>query len=124
MAHSVSGFDLEYTGRKSWKANVRVGGRIIAVAPVTWTKGRREGDNGTVYQEVWFQDSAEMEERRLSTKPFITAVAIAKDYNHHPHHFQEFRSVLEVISTGHALTEKSIETRVLRRLRSIDFANA
>jgi hypothetical protein len=124
MAHSVSGFDLEYTSRTSWKANVRVGGRIIAVAPVTWTKGRREGDNGTVYQEVWFQNSAEMEERRLSAEPFIIAVAIAKDYNHHPHQFQEFRSVLEVISTGRALTEKSIETRVLRRLRSIDFANA
>jgi hypothetical protein len=124
MAHSVSGFDLDYTSRTSWKANVRSGGRIIAVAPVTWTKGRREGDDGTVYQEVWFQHAAEMEERRLGTEPFIVAVAVAKDYNHPPHQFYEFRSVLEVVSTGRVLTDKSIETRVLRRVRSVDFENA
>jgi hypothetical protein len=123
LAHSVAGFELKYTSRTSWKAEVRAHGRLVAIAPVTWTKGRRQLGKD-VFQEVWYQDADEMDGARLSKDPFIVAVALAKDYNRHPHEFQSFQAVFEVVPTGRRLTNKSIETKVLRRVTSMDFANA
>ena len=121
MAHEVDGLTLRYTSRTSWKAEIMVGGRTIAVAPVTWTKGRR-GSPPDLFQQVWFRNQTELEQYRTSPAPFLVAVAIAKDYNKHPHEFAEFRQVLEVQSTGKRLDDNSIETRVIRRVskKSID----
>jgi hypothetical protein len=125
MAHSVSGLELKYTSRTSWKAEVRCHGKLVAVAPVTWTKARHTKNHSQdVYQQVWFQHGDELEAHRTSNKPFIVAVAIAKDYNHHPHQFQEFQAVFEVVATGAICDEKSIETKVIRRLTSRDFDTA
>jgi hypothetical protein len=77
-----------------------------------------------VFQAVWYQNADEMEAARLSAVPFIVAVAIAKDYSEHPHKFQDFKAIFEVVSTGNQLTRNSIETKVLRRVSSMDFANA
>ena len=122
MAHSVGGLDLKYTSRTSWKAEIRSHGKVVAIAPVTWTKGRYTKENSQeVFQQVWFQDADELEERRTSTDPFIVAVAVAKDYSHHPHEFKDFQAVFEVVATGEIWDEKSIETRVIRRVTSKDF---
>jgi hypothetical protein len=115
MSHSVSGFELKFTSRRSWKAELRRYGRQIGVVPVTWTKGRSTS-GGEVFQQVWFQNLTEMEKHRASKKPFVVAVAIVKDYSQHPHAVQSFQAVFEVIATGAALSENSIETKVLRRL--------
>jgi hypothetical protein len=122
QAHSVGGLDLKYTSRTSWKAEIRSHGKVVAIAPVTWTKGRDTKENSQeVFQQVWFQDADELEEHRTSTDPFIVAVAVAKDYGHHPHEFKDFQAVFEVVATGEIWDEKSIETKVIRRVTSKDF---
>jgi hypothetical protein len=119
MTHPVDGFDLKFTSRTSWKAERRCRGKLVDIVPVTWTKGRRQDpDTKNVYQEVWFQDHNEMDERNNSREPFPVAVAIAKDYSKFPHAFDQFRAIFEVVSTGNILSEKSIETKVLRRLKA------
>ena len=114
MPHSVDGFEVTFTSRRSWKANLRLRGTLIDKVPVTWTKGRWQAGSD-LFQEVWFQDADELEAHRISTRPFKVALAIAKDYSEHPHQFEEFRGIFEVQATGEKLSENSIQTRVLRR---------
>ncbi len=111
----VDGFDLKYTSRTSWKAARRQNGTLIDVVPVTWTKGWSTTDAGPLL-EVWFQKSNEMEEHRNRREPFVVAVAVAKDYKVHPHQHKQFVGVYRVASTGRALSEDSIETRVIERV--------
>jgi hypothetical protein len=61
-----------------------------------------------------------MHERNQSREPFVVAVAAAKDYSRHPHEFDGFRALFEVVPTGRILSENSIETKVLRRVTSRD----
>jgi hypothetical protein len=117
MTHPVSGFDLKFTNRRSWKAERRYAGRLIDVVPVTWTKGRRS-ENGEIFQEVWYQDKEEMEARRTDPTPFVVALAIAKDYSIQPHAFDAFRCLYKVSATGAVLSDRSIETKVLERVRA------
>jgi len=117
MAHCVDGFELSFKDRRSWKAKRVAHGKLIDVIPVTWTKGMRKESN-EIFQEVWFRDVAEMETFRSQSAPFVVALAIAKDYSVIPHAFDEFRGIFEVIPTGIVLSENSIETRVLRRIRA------
>ena len=119
MAHRVDGFELSFTARTSWKAKRAEHGKLIDVIPVTWTKGRRNDPlSNEIFQEVWFRDVAEMETFRSQSAPFVVALAIAKDYSADPHVFDEFRGIFEVKSTGRVLSENSIETLVLRRVRA------
>ena len=90
-------------------------GKLIDAIPVTWTHGRK-GD----VQEVWYQNAAELEAARLGSAPFVVAVAHAKDPEAEPPEFHEFRGVFEVLATGKRLSEQSIETKVIRRLRAGD----
>ncbi len=115
----VDGFDLKFTSRTSWKAERRLRGEPIDIVPVTWTKGRRQGaDSKEIFQEVWYQDPAEMGTRAADTSPFVIALAVAKDYAIFPHAFKEFVGVFEVVATGKTLSDKSIETKVLKRVRA------
>ena len=116
MTHSVDGFGLEFTARKSWKAQRYEFGSKIDVIPVTWTKGLQFK---TKMLEVWFCNPVEMETHRKSREPFVVALAIAKDYSVHPHEFQEFRAVYEVVATGNMGASEggtSIETSIVRRI--------
>ena len=117
MAHSVDGFQLKFTGRTSWKAERRERGKLIDVIPITWTKGTRPMPDGEILQEVWYQDASDMEVRLDDTEPFVVALAEAKDFSVIPHSFKEFRAIYEVVATGRRLSDSSIETRILRRLR-------
>ena len=95
LAHSVDGFQVKYTHRGSWKAEIRANGSFVAIAPVVWTVGRRQC-GATVFQEVRFQDLNEMEQTRLSKEPFIVALAIAKDYDRSPRQPRSFQGIFEV----------------------------
>jgi hypothetical protein len=114
MPHTVDGYDLTFTSRRSWKAHRRVRGRLIDVVPVTWTKGRRQDPvSKEIFQEVWYQDPSEMAARLSDPTPFVVALATAKDYNVLPHAFHEFRGLFEVVATGKSLGPHSIETKVI-----------
>jgi len=115
----VDGFDLKFTSRTSWKAERRRLGKLVDIVPVTWTKGRRQ-DRGSkeIFQEVWYQDKVEMAGRAADPSPFVIALAVAKDYSTFPHAFREFVGTFEVVSTGEVLSDRSIETKVVRRVRA------
>jgi hypothetical protein len=117
MSHPVDGFDLRFAGRRSWKAERRKHGRLVDLIPVAWTKGRRAEAN-EIFQELWYQNPAEIVSRAADHTPFAIALAVAKDYNTLPHAFREFVGVFEVVPTGRKLSDNSIETRVLRRARA------
>ena len=117
MPHEVDGFDLTFTSRTSWKAERRHAGRKVDVVPVTWTKGlRRAGDE--MFLEVWFRKPSELESFKQSREPFVVALAKAKDYSQMPHQFDTFNALFRVVSTGNLLSDKSIDTRVLERVKA------
>jgi hypothetical protein len=119
VTHPVDGFDLTFTSRRSWKAHRREHGRLVDVVPVTWTKGRHASDaTKEIFQEVWYQDRDELAARAADVSPFVVALATAKDYGTFPHAFKEFVGVFEVVATGKMLSDISIETKVLRRVRA------
>ncbi len=119
MAHVVDGFELRFTSRRSWKAERREHGRLLDIIPVTWTKGRTvDGATNDIFLRVWYQSDAELAAVAASRNPIVVAMAIAKDYSKEPHEFEEFRAVFEVQPTGRVFDEKSLETKILRRLRA------
>ena len=118
MAHDVDGYEVTFTHRASWKAHVTLLDRLVGTVPVTWTKGTvRDAASGKFYQQVWFQDAAELEVVNSSTEPFLVAVAVAHDYDMHPHSFKQFNCIYEVRALGRKIDEISIQCEVLRRLR-------
>jgi len=119
LTHPVDGFDLKFTSRRSWKAERREHGRLVDVVPVTWTKGRRvDAETKELFQEVWYQDPRKLAARAADPTPFVVALAVAHDYSVLPHAFKQFTGTFEVAPTGKFLTEHSLETRVLRRVRA------
>jgi hypothetical protein len=120
-AHNVDGFGLQFTSRTSWKAEITKGNKSIAIAPVTWTKGYvRDPQGSGLLLEVWYRRIDDMEAALSSRTPFLVALASAKDYSKLPHDFDFFTGVFEVVSTGIKLTENSIQTKVLRRIKARD----
>jgi hypothetical protein len=117
MAHSVDGFDLRFTGRTSWKAERRLRGKLIDVVPVTWTKGWLKTPKG-VFIQVWFRNETDLLEYNSRPEPFVIAVAKAKNYNRFPHEFEQFTALFQVKATGNTMSEKSIETLMLDRIRA------
>lgn len=118
-AHEADGYGLEFTSRTSWKARRYISGKHFDNVPVTWTKGfRHDRATKTTHLEVWYQDAGEMKRQLASSDPFVVALAVAKDYNVMPHAFQEFRGVFLVRPTGKELSQISIETLVLKRMKA------
>jgi hypothetical protein len=62
------------------------------------------------------QDDSELAARAVDARPFVIALAVAKNYSTLPHAFKEFVGVFEVVATGKILSDNSIET--LRRVRA------
>ena len=90
MAHHVDGFQVKFTGRRSWKAEVRFQNHK-RVVPVTVTKGRRPGGSPKdVFLEVWYQDAGELKNRQADESAFIVALAKAKDDLASPPAFDSF----------------------------------
>ncbi|SRR6266536_3211139 len=100
MPHVVDGFELSFTSRTSWKAERRHRGRVVDIVPVAWTKGwRSDPQSGDKFLVFWFQDAIELQERNTNREPFVVALAVARDYDQHPHEFSEFRGIFRVIPT-------------------------
>lgn len=119
MSHDVDGFELRFTARTSWKAEVRLRGKVIGIAPVTWTKGfSREPVTGRILQTVWFHNADELARVKESREPLMVALAEAHDYAEHPHRFKRFNALYEVRPTGRIVDPLSIECEVVRRLRA------
>jgi hypothetical protein len=59
-----------------------------------------------------------MEVRRTDPTPFVVALAVAKDYSIQPHAFHAFQCLYKVSATGGVLSDQSIETKVLERVRA------
>jgi hypothetical protein len=122
MAHHVDGFQVKFTGRRSWKAEVRFQSQR-RVVPVTLTKGRRSGASPKeVFLEVWYQDAGELKSRQADESAFIVALAKAKDDLASPPAFDSFVGIFRVIPTGVVLSETSIETKIVTRVKAGDLA--
>lgn len=119
MAHTVDGFEIKFTARRSWKAEIRKGGRLVARAPVTWRDAvRRKPGSTEQFQQVWFSNPKELEAHRASREPFIAVIAAAKEPGKTPAAFRKFEKVVVVQSTGALKSVRSIETKILRRVTS------
>lgn len=71
----VQGFDVEYTHRGSWKANLRAPGKEPVIIPVAWDTDRaREAPRLT----VWFKDAKEIDTYLSAQSLFLVAVAQKK----------------------------------------------
>jgi hypothetical protein len=118
MANSAEGFDMAFTYRGSWKANISRLGKVIETdVPVTWTKGW-VADKATqaIFLEVWYQDPAELQARAKDPTPFHVALGVAHDYSEFPHRFKAYKGLFEVEATGTILSDSSLQTKVIRRL--------
>jgi hypothetical protein len=116
LAHEIEGFDLRFTGRRSWKAERRRIGQsaVRDVIPVAWARDLR-GKGAERFLDVWYTDPEEMEAQMTSQKPFVVALADAKDWDKSTKEFKEFKAIFEVVATGVKL-DGGIETKVLRRI--------
>jgi hypothetical protein len=87
------------------------------VVPVAWENDLRmsgEEDFLEVRHRKKYRD--EMDAHLAGGAPFIVALAKAKNPKAIPREFKEFKCVFEVVSTGRRLSDRTIETRILRRL--------
>jgi hypothetical protein len=115
LPHSVDGFQLRFTGRRSWKARWLLHNRTLDIVPVTWTRGwNAQG----IFLEVWYRSAEELKQRAADQNAFVVALARAKNYREFPHAFEQFVGLFRVIPTGIVLSENSIETKVLERVRA------
>jgi hypothetical protein len=119
MAHEIDGFTASFTHRGSWKADLYEGEEYLGPVPVTWRKGtyRKPGTDG-LHQTVWFQNIAELEAARLSSEPFLVIVAEATDNNSFPHQIKHMNAVFRVVATGESTEDRTIECRVLERVKA------
>jgi hypothetical protein len=123
VPHYVDGFELKFTSRTSWKAERRLLNQKLDVVPVTLTKGRRQGASPKeVFLEVWYRNAEELKDRAADPNSFVVALAKAKDDHEVPPVFDKFVGIFRVIPTGIPLSENSIETKILERVRAKQLA--
>ena len=119
MAHVVDGFELAFTHPYSWKAKRSQRGKELDIIPVAWAGGRRqEPGSENIFQRVHFKDRQELDRVAASREPFVIALARAKDPSQKRLDFGGFVGVFEVLATGVIFDEKSLETKVIRRLKA------
>jgi hypothetical protein len=119
MSHYVDGFELKFTSRTSWKAERRLLNQKLDIVPVTLTKGWRPvASSKEVFLEVWYRNTEELKDRAADPNAFVVALAKAKNNREFPPVFDEFVGIFRVIPTGIPLSENSIETKVLERVRA------
>lgn len=107
MAHDVDGYRLDFTGRNTWRAEWRDRGELRKVIPVTFEKDR-----------VWYRKRYrdEMEARLADRRPFVVALAEPKDDRVKPRSFKSFKGLYEMVATGERVSDRGIETRIVRRI--------
>jgi hypothetical protein len=125
MPHYVDGFELTFTYRTSWKAKRCLHSRTLDIVPVTLTKGRRQdASSKEVFLEVWYCSAEELKHRAADPNPFVVALAKAKDDHEFPPAVDKIVGIFRVISTGIVLSENSIETKVLERVKAKEMVGA
>jgi hypothetical protein len=125
MPHYVDGFALKFTGRNTWKAERRLLGQKLDIVPVALTKGRRQSASSKeVFLEVWYKNPEELKHRAADPNAFIVALAKVKDDHVVTPVFDKFVGIFRVIPTGIALSEISIETKILERVRAKEMTAA
>jgi hypothetical protein len=117
--HSLGAYQLKFTSRRAWTAEVRQDGKLVQIAPVTWIKDISfRGDDQ--YLNVWVPKSRDPNEYASRSAPFIVAVAEAQNYTQRPRKFVKFVALYRVEATGITGSsehgEHTVETRVLERL--------
>jgi hypothetical protein len=117
MIHDVDGFRLRFTGRNTWRAEYWSEDGQRGVVPVAWEHNlRMSGEEDFLKVMHRKKYRAEMDAHLADGAPFIVALAKAKDPKATPKEFKEFKCVFEVVSTGRRLSDRTIETRILRRI--------
>lgn len=118
MAHASDNLEMTFTHRGSWKGHIWSRGTIIDTVPISWTKGWVvDKISGSIFLEVWFQKEEELLSAMNSEEPFKVAVGVADDYDAFPHSFKEYRGLFLVQATGERISNISIRTRVLDRVK-------
>ncbi|WP_455269295.1 hypothetical protein [Rhizobium herbae] len=74
MARKLNGYDIAYTHRGSWTANLSYRGRLLETIPVAWTR-----DYATPMLTVWFKDVDEAARRLAEGVPFKVALSRRED---------------------------------------------
>lgn len=88
-------------------------GKLLDVVPVAWQRDYHDG-----LLKVHFKKPSEVQDYASRGAPFMVAVAKAKDYDVHPHQIDFFTCVFRVKATGEILSEHTVQTRVLDRVRA------
>jgi hypothetical protein len=117
MIHDVDGFQLRFTGRNTWRAECRSKDGQHSVVPVAWEHNlRMSGEEDLLEFRYRKKYRGEMDAHLADGKPFVVAIAKAKDPKATPKDFKEFKCLFEVVATGRRLSDRTIEARVLRRI--------
>ncbi|MBO1022874.1 hypothetical protein IPV08_23225 [Methylobacterium sp. SD274] len=91
---------------------------MIDTVPISWTKGWVvDKPSKTIFLEVWFQKEEELLAAMNANEPFKVAVGVADNYDAFPHSFKEYRGLFLVEPTGERISDISIQTRVLERVK-------
>jgi hypothetical protein len=116
MAHDVDGYQLAFTGRRTWRAEWRKGAKVLGEIQVTGHDDRV--DRGQHLIAVWYQKKywEEMEKHLADRRPFVIAQSEQEGRT-----FKRFRGIYEVEATDTCLSKwgseaKGIEARILRRI--------
>jgi hypothetical protein len=118
MGHASDKLEMTFTHRGSWKGHIWSRGVIIDTVPISWTKGWVvDKQSKTIFLEVWFQKEEELLAAMKAENPFKVAVGVANDYDDFPHSFREYRGLFLVLPTGERISDISIQTRVLDRVK-------
>lgn len=96
--HRLGNYDLEFTGRNTWRARVYENGVLVEEVPVAWRDqiifNKAEKRPETFL--VWFTNEAKAEEFLSRGGGQLISLASARDPNAHPRVFKEFVSLYRV----------------------------
>ena len=112
--YHIDGFQLSFTGRKTWKATLK-GGGYDEVVPVTWTRDMTNC-RGRAFVKIYYTNFDELVAKRTDAHPFIAAVAVAKDWNARPLKFKEFAGVFLCRSAFERTGEYSFKAEIIRQM--------
>ena len=107
-----TGYTLTFTGR-AWAAKRCADGPVIDVVPVTWTRDIKHKD-GRQTIIVYYPSGKARIGKAANRKPFVVAVAEAKNWQARPLSFKRFVTLYDVRANGRVLGPHSIEADILR----------
>ncbi len=98
-------------------AERRERGKRLDVVPVAWTTDWHQTPSGPILH-VHFKSAAEAKNYNVRPEPFVVAIVRAKDNDQRPKVVAGFATVVQVMATGHMVSERTIATTVMKRLRA------